>query len=545
MPATDIELGQPQPESTVNEKIEAPTTTGRDVDEDGKEYPPWRKVVVVMVAVFLSLFIMSLDRTIISTAIPQLTDEFHSFGDIAWYGSAYMITACSFQLLYGRIYTFYSPKWVFLSSIGLFELGSLICGVAPSSKAFIVGRAIAGLGSAGIMGGAIILTVYIIPLRKRPIFQGFIGVVFMVAFVAGPLLGGVLTSDSSWRWCFYLNLPIGGLTIVIIVLFLELPRDEDKKMMSFREQVAQLDPIGTVCLLSGTVCLLLALQWGGSTYAWNSGRIIALLVVFGVLTIAFVGVQLWLQEKATVPPRIAKNRSVSGAAFWSFCTTGSLTVIISYLPIWFQAIQGVSAVESGIRLLPLILALVVASLLAGGLVSKIGYYTPFLLAGTVLLSIGAGLLTTLSVTTGEPKWLGFQIIVGFAIGLSQQQAGLAAQTVLSKKDVATGVSLKFFGQQLGGAIFISVAQNVLETKLIAGLSDLPDFDPYQIVNMGATEIRGSVPSHLLPVVLNAYNNAITNLFMVAVALAAISILGALLVEWKSVKGKNLKKGGGM
>ena len=454
-----------------------------------------------------------------------------------------MITACSFQLLYGRIYTFYSPKWVFLSSIGLFELGSLLCGVAPSSKAFIVGRALAGLGSAGIMGGAIILTVYIIPLRKRPIVQGFIGVIFMVAFVAGPLLGGVLTSDSTWRWCFYLNLPIGGLTIVIIHLFLELPRDEDKKVMSFREQVDKLDPIGTVCLLSGTVCLLLALQWGGSTYAWNSGRIIALLVVFGVLTIAFVGVQIWLQEQATVPPRIAKNRSVSASAFWSFCTTGSLTVIISYLPIWFQAIQGVSAVESGIRLLPLILALVVASLLAGGLVSKIGYYTPFLLAGTVLLSIGAGLLTTLTVTTGEPKWLGFQVIVGFAIGLSQQQAGLAAQTVLSKKDVATGVSLKFFGQQLGGAIFISVAQNVLETKLIAGLSDLPDFDPYQIVNMGATEIRGSVPPPLLPVVLLAYNNAITSLFMVAAALAAVSILGALLVEWKSVKGKNLKKGG--
>ena len=456
-----------------------------------------------------------------------------------------MITACSFQLLYGRIYTFYSPKWVFLSSISLFELGSLICGVAPTSKAFIVGRAIAGLGSAGIMGGAIILTVYTIPLRKRPIFQAFIGIVLMVAFVVGPLLGGEFTTNSTWRWCFYLNLPIGGLTIVIILLFLELPKDENKKAMSFRQQVDQLDPIGTVCLLSSTVCLLLALQWGGSTYAWNSGRIIALLVVFGVLVFAFVGVQIWRQEKATVPPRIAKNRSVSGSAFWSFCTGGSLTVIISYLPIWFQAVQGVSAAESGIRLLPLIVALVVASILAAGLVTKIGYYTPFLIAGTVLLSIGVGLLTTLTVTVSEPKWIGFQVLVGFAVGLGQQQAGLAAQTVLSKKDVPTGISLKFFGQQLGGAIFIAVAQNVLEMKLISGLSGVPDFDPYQIVNMGATEIRGSVPSALLPVVLLAYNNAITSLFKVAIGLATISILGALVMEWKSVKGKNLKKGGGM
>ncbi|MCJ1392720.1 hypothetical protein MMC18_005591 [Xylographa bjoerkii] len=549
MPADDVELKHPHTKSTSDETFEKAATKHRDVDEDGKEYPPWRKNIIVLVAVFLSIFLISLDRTIISTAIPQLTDEFHSFGDIGWYGSAFMITACSFQLLYGRIYTFYSPKWVFLSSISIFELGSLICGVAPSSKAFIVGRAFAGLGSAGILSGALILIVCIIPLRKRPILQGFIGVVFMIASVVGPLIGGALTTRSSWRWCFYLNLPIGGLTIVIILVFLNLPKDEnekkDQKVVSLREKVDQLDPIGTVCLLSGTVCLLLALQWGGSTYAWNSGRIIALLVVFGVLTIAFVGVQIWLQEKATVPPRIAKNRSVSGSAFWAFCTSGSSIIVIQYLPIWFQAIQGVSAVESGIRLLPLILALVVASIVAGGIVSKVGYYTPFIVAGTVLLSVGTGLLTTLTVTTGEPVWIGFQIIAGFATGLGQQTAGLAAQTVLAKKDVATGVSLKFFGQQLGSAIFISVAQNVLDTKLIAGLSGLPDFDPYQIVNMGATEIRGSVPSALLPVVLNAYNGAITNAFMVSVALAAISILGALLVEWKSVKGKTLRKGGGV
>ena len=201
--------------------------------------------------------------------------------------------------------------------------------------------------------------------------------VFIVASVVGPLIGGLFTTDSIWRWCFYLNLPIAGLTIVIILLFLKLPRDEDKTVISFRDQIGQPDPIGTVCLLSGTICLFLALQWGGSTYSWNSGRVVALLMVFGVLTVAFVGVKMWRQEKAPVPPRIAKNRSVSGSAFWSFCTTASRTIIISYLPIWCQVIQGVSATESGIRLLPLILALVVASLVAGGLVSKVGYYTPF------------------------------------------------------------------------------------------------------------------------------------------------------------------------
>lgn len=188
------------------------------------EYPPFATVLVIMVALYLALFFVSLvefpiyncsyqaveltvgqDRTIIATAIPRMTDTFHSLDDIGWYGSAYMITGCAFQLLYGRIYTFYSPKWVFLSAIGLFELGSLICGAAPSSAVFIIGRAIAGLGSCGIFSGTIMITVYIIPLRKRPVYQSFSGLTFGVASVVGPLLGGVFTDNATWRWCFYIK----------------------------------------------------------------------------------------------------------------------------------------------------------------------------------------------------------------------------------------------------------------------------------------------------------------------------------------------------
>ncbi|KAI9744720.1 MAG: hypothetical protein M1818_001645 [Claussenomyces sp. TS43310] len=559
----DVELGSARGEADAPEETTTEPVAAADEEEEGKEYPSVAKVIPVMFALYLTLFLISLvsltssvfyvkspneetdewqDRTIITTAIPQITDDFHSIGDIGWYASAYMITGCAFQLIYGRIYTFYSPKWIFLSSIGLFELGSLVCAVAPNSPAFIVGRAIAGLGSAGIFSGGIVVMVHIIPLRKRPIYQGFMGAVFLISSVIGPLLGGAFTTNVTWRWCFYINLPIGGVTILLILFFLKLPdmKKKDEAPLSLRQKIDRLDPIGTACFLPGIVCLLLALQWGGSTYAWGSWRVVLLFILSGLLAIAFVVVQIWKQENATLPPRILKYRSVTSTTFFAFCTSGSMTTIIVFLPTWFQAIQGVDAVESGIRMLPLILALVVSSIMAGGFTNGFGYYTPTLIACSVLMSVGAGLLSTFSISTNHAHWIGYQVLFGYGVGLGQQQAGLAAQVVLPPKDVATGVSLKFFGQQLGGAIFISVSQSVLSNKLASSLSYLPNLDPAQVVNLGATELRHYVSPDLLPAVLVAYNHALDSVFRVALVLACISLLGALLTEWKSVKGKNLK-----
>ncbi|RMY42540.1 hypothetical protein D0864_16072 [Hortaea werneckii] len=368
-----------------DERSAAPTGPGAP-----NEYPPTREVVLVMIAILLALFLNALDRTIVATAIPAITNEFDSLQDIGWYGSAYMLTASCFQLLFGRIYTFYTPKYVFLILIGLFEVGSAICGAAPNSVAFIVGRAIAGMSSAGITSGGIILMLSIIPLAKRPKYQGLFGAVFGLASVIGSLLGGAFTTKVNWRWCFYINLPIGGLAIIIILLILK-PAPPQFQGLTFKQKVTRLDLLGELFLVPSVICLLLALQWGGSTYSWSDGRIKALLVVFGVLFLAFILVQCLMQSIATLPLSVVRNRSIIAGIVFNFCFSSAMLALVYWVPTWFQAIKGTSAVDSGINTIPLVLSLVVASILAGQAVGRIGYYTPFAVASAVIMPIGAGL----------------------------------------------------------------------------------------------------------------------------------------------------------
>ena len=315
-----------------------------------------------------------------------------------------------------------------------------------------------------------------------------------------------------------------------------------------RDKIGRLDPLGTLFFLPGIVCLLIALEWGGSKYSWNNARIIVLLVLFVLLIICFGIVQAWKQENATIPPRILRYRSVTAASLFAFCISGGMTVIVYFLPTWFQAIQGVNAVQSGIRTLPLIISLLVASIISGGLTGKVGYYTPFLILCAVIMAIGGGLMSTLKVNSTKAAWMGFQIIFGFGIGLGQQQAGLAAQTVLPSKDVSIGVSLKFFGQSLGGAIFATVGQSVLSNKLVKNLTGIPglmeshpDFDPGQLVNLGALQLREIFGTKYADAVIVAFNDALDSVFQVGTIVACLALAAALLVEWKSIKGMKMEK----
>jgi MFS family permease len=315
--------------------IRPPTTEPLEVAEpsgqDELEYPTGFKFAAVMIAMGLALILVGLDNTILATAIPSVTNHFKTIADIGWYASAYRLTSSSLQFMFGKFYSLFSVKIVFLVALAIFETGSLIAASAPTSKALIVGRAISGVGSAGVIQGIFTMITQTVPLRRRSMYGGLGAGIESVASVSAPLLGGVLTDNLSWRWCFWINLPLGAVTLVVVGFLFENPRVNPNLSLPLKAKLARLDLLGTAIFVPSITALLLALQWGGSKYGWASARIIILLVAFTAL----IGIFGWLQyrkgDSATLPTRIITRRSILCGAWFSFCTNASLSVVDYYV----------------------------------------------------------------------------------------------------------------------------------------------------------------------------------------------------------------------
>ncbi|KAK5998336.1 MFS-type efflux pump MFS1 [Cladobotryum mycophilum] len=522
-PPSDTQDGSPKPKGP-----------SQDDEAEANYKPKTIKFWLVMLSTFMSMLLVALDRTILSTAIPRITDDFKSLGDIGWYGSAYMLTTAACQLIWGRVYRFYDLRWTFLICIIIFEAGSALCGAAPSSTSFIVGRAIAGIGAAGITTGSMMTMIPLVPLHKRPMFQSMFGMVFGVASISGPLIGGAFTENVTWRWCFYLNLPVGLVAFACLFFFLKTS-PKPKQATPIKEQILRLDPLGTFFFVPSTVCLLLALQWGGSTYAWSNWRIILLFVMFGLAGIAFAIVQVKMPDSASLPVCVITQRTMLSGTFYMFFLAGAMLMCVYYIPLWFQTTHDVNPVKSGIYTIPLVLSLVVASIVSSIITQRSGYYVPSMLICPCIMAIGEGLLTTFTPNTGSSHWIAYQFLVGFGLGFGMQTVGLAIQATLPKEEIPTGIAIMFFAQQLGGAIFVSVGQTTLSTLLVSRLKHIPGLDPMMIVKSGATELRHVVPAQFISAVVDAYNHACTRIFLAALVLTGAQLLCSFGIQWKSIK----------
>lgn len=348
----------------------------------------------------------------------------------------------------------------------------------------------------------------------------------------------------TWRWCFYINLPIGAVAIAVAMLVLRLDNQKlDEPASGLLGKIRQLDPIGNLVFFPGVICLILALQWGGSTYNWGNARIIVLIILSGLFFIAFIGVQIWKQDAGLMPPRIVKQRSVAAALVFGFLQGCGMNVTIYFFPIWYQAIKGVNAVDSGLRLLPIILSVVIVSIISGIFVSKIGYYTPFFIISSVLTPIGAGLLTTLTPTIGNGKLIGYQILFGIGLGSGVQQPQNVVQTVLERPDVSSGAALVMFVRFIGPTIFLPVANNIFLNQLISRLTNLPNISPATVVNSGAIELRKLVTGDDLNTLLLDYNAAIVDVLYIGAAASAATIFASVFVEWRSLKARAAEQAG--
>ncbi len=298
-------------------------------------------------------------------------------------------------------------------------------------------------------------------------------------------------------------------------------------------------------MICAIVCLLLALQWGGTTYPWSNSKVWGCLLGFGLLMTVFTGIQLWKGDLATLPPRVMlKQRTVFICAFFSAFLAMGLYTHIYYLPFYFQAVKGTSAEGSGIRTIPYLVSLTISSVIVGGSVTALGPYVPFTWFGSAVFAVGSGLLHTLKVHSSTGTWIGYQIVAGAGAGACVQIPFIAVQVVLKKKDMPVGNAVAIFFNSLGGAISISIAQNIFSNGLV---KEIPKYtkgvDPYKIIAAGATHIREVTPPSQLAGVLHAYNIAVTNSYILAIACACIAFLLSFGFEWKSVKGKKLEIGG--
>lgn len=505
--------------------------------EDETKYPTGIRFWLIILCNGLVLVFMGLDTSIVSTAVPSITDEFHTVADVGWYSSAFRLCSCSFAFLFGKIYTLFPLRPVFLFSVGTFICGSLLSALAPSSRVFVLSRAICGLGTAGAIQGAFYMLTHIVPLRKRPAIAGTLGGAEAVASIAAPTIGGLIIGRLSWRWCFWINIPTGALAFIVIALSLKLDQN-DMSSLTLRQKLVELDLVGNLLFVPSLTCLFLAFSWAGTTYPWNSGIVIGLFVAFAVLLALFIYSQHRRGDKATLPYRIVSNRSVLAGIIFSSCANSALNVFEYYLPTYFQTVREYSATKSGYMLFPCLICYLVAMVSHGFGVGAIGYYVPFMILASTMMPIFAGLMTTLTVDTTDARVLGYSAALGFAGGIGFQAPQSAVQTVLPDKDASLGLSVIIFAQNFGPALFIAVAQTIFLNRLSDNLRQLiPGLSAQEVNNMGLNDIKTLVGTVNLDKALGIMDTSLMQTWYLGVALACVTMLGSLTMEWRSVKDK--------
>ncbi|OCK75202.1 putative MFS transporter [Lepidopterella palustris CBS 459.81] len=487
---------------------------------------------VIVLGILFGVFVFALDISIIATATPKITSEFKSLADVGWYGSAFFLTFAATQSVWGKLYKYFSLRGVFIASILVLEIGSLICALAPNSPALIVGRAVQSMGGAGSTLDSYAISAFIAQPEKVPIIIGLIGCTLSLASVLGPLLGGVLTQSVTWRWCFWINLPVGAVTVVTVFLFFRTPANAKAAAKTpLREILLSFDPLGVVLLLASLLCHFLALQWGGINKAWHSSAIIGLLVGWILLSAAFASNEWWQGDRALVALRILKTRGISAVCAFVLFSYGAYFAVLYNVPLYFQAMNGLSPQESGIRTIPVILATSATSMISSIVISKVGIFQPFLIAGGALAGIGAGLIYTFDLDTGLGKEIGYQIIFGVGTGVVQIPA-MVGGTLAANEDKAVTLSTVCVTQFCSAAYVIAATDSIMNNLILKNLPRYaPGLDPHQVLLIGEGGLQDAFSGETLRGARQAFVDGLKGAWALGVTLLCVSFFCAFIAKW--------------
>jgi EmrB/QacA subfamily drug resistance transporter len=484
-----------------------------------------RQILIVFSGLMLGMFLAALDQTIVGTALPTIVNSLHGLNHMSWVVTAYLLTSTISTPLYGKLSDQFGRKGLFQFAIVIFLVGSVLSGVSQNMGQLIAFRGVQGLGAGGLMALAMTIIADVVSPRDRGRYMGYTGATFAVSSVAGPLLGGVFTDNLSWRWIFYINVPIGIVALVVTSSVLKLP---------FRRQSHRIDFVGAGLMLVGVVAALLVTVWGGTQYAWGSPIVLGLSVVAVVFITAFV---LWERKAAEpiLPPSLFHIGIFRVASAVSFLLAMVMFGAIIYLPLYLQLVDGVSAMVSGLLLIPMMLGVLSASVLSGQVASRTGRYKLLPVVGSVLVIVGMYLLSRLTIDTSHLTMSLYVIVLGTGMGLIMPIMVLAIQNAVPPTQIGTATAAVTFFRSLGGAFGTALFGAVF----IAGLSHwIPVLVPGAAVksihvngsfSMSPTRLR-TFPAPIQHGVLESFVRSLHSMFLLGVPLAVLTFVLALLLK---------------
>jgi EmrB/QacA subfamily drug resistance transporter len=488
-----------------------------------------RQILTVFSGLMLGLFLAALDQSVVATALPTIAGDFHGLNRLTWVVTAYLLTSTASAPLYGKISDLYGRKKIFQFAIVLFLAASALAGLSQNMNELIAFRGLQGLGAGGLMVLAMSIVGDIVPPAQRGRYQGYFGAVFGVASVAGPLIGGFLVQSISWRWIFYINLPLGAAALVVTTFVLK-DRGERRRH--------KIDYLGALLLVSGVCSLLLVTTLGGSAsgygYPWGSWQILTMIAAGVVLIAAFVVREMKAPEPI-VPMNLFRKRVFTASNAAGFIIGVAMFGAIIYLPVYLQVVKGVSPTISGLELLPLMVGLLGASIWSGQVITRRGRYKIFPIVGTAITTVAMGLLALLSPTTSYLVISAFLLLLGIGMGLVMQVLVLAVQNGVDYKDLGTATSLSNFFRSLGGAFGTAILGAVLTDRLDGNLLAAlprparPHIKQISRLIVGSPKDLKLLPAPIHTAAVQAYVHSIDTVFVVATPIVALAFICALLL----------------
>jgi len=501
-----------------------PGGTGPAVGMNGSggQFLPPREVMIVLPGLLLAILLAMLDNLIVSTALPRIVGDLGGVAHLSWVVTAYILASTVTTPFYGKLGDMYGRKKFFVSAIVIFLIGSALSGLSQSMAELIAFRALQGLGAGGLMVGAMATLGDIVSPRERGRYMGYMMVVMMLATIAGPLLGGFITTTFSWRWIFYINLPVGGAALVYLLATLHVPAKKVSHKVDYLG--------GSLLALAATALILLA-TWGGTQYAWGSAQIIGLALVTVAATVAFCVTETKAAEPM-LPLHVFRNRNFSNSMVLTFLTGLAMFGAMTFLPLYQQTVQGESPTVSGLMLTPMMLGSTVTSMLAGQVTTRTGRYKIFPILGGGLMAVAMYLLTGLDTGTSRATSAIYYVVLGLGLGFLMQMVSLIAQNSVEQRDMGVASSARMFFQQIGASLGVAAFGAIFARRLTASLAAATGPSVHISTSGGQLDPAtvNSLPAQVKHDVFFAIAHAIQYVFIWAVPAAVLVFVLAWFIK---------------